>query len=127
MVFCFYISANITFSSLQVEQLINTEGGVLQIPETDVKLEIPPGALKSECSIQMRIIPPCCHNETAFSFATNSSTVVELLPSNLKLFIPVKLTLPHCLILKKGCKWKAKIYSSHHEEGKCKYEYHFQM
>ncbi|PIK60814.1 Receptor-interacting serine/threonine-protein kinase 1 [Apostichopus japonicus] len=46
------------------------------------------------------------------SFSSNSSLVVELLPSNLKLLKPAKLTLPHCLVLKKGCEWKAKYIAA---------------
>ncbi|PIK57138.1 hypothetical protein BSL78_05956 [Apostichopus japonicus] len=67
--------------------------------------------------IQMRIIPYNFQSDSDLSFSSNSSVVVELLPSYLKLLKLAKLTLPHCLVLKKGCEWKAKIYSSHHEEG----------
>ncbi|XP_071843371.1 uncharacterized protein [Apostichopus japonicus] len=102
---------------LQMELWINKDGGVLEIPDTGVSLEIPPGALEKDQLIQMRIIPDNFQGDSDLSFSSNSSVVVELLPSNLKLLKPVKLTLPHCLVLKKGCEWKAKIYSSHHEEG----------
>ncbi|XP_071815187.1 uncharacterized protein [Apostichopus japonicus] len=100
-----------------MELWVNRDGGVLEIPDTGVSLEIPPGALEKDLLIQMRIIPYNFQGDSDLSFGSNSSVVVELLPSNLKLLKPVKLTLPHCLALKKGCEWKAKIYSSHHEEG----------
>ncbi|PIK50183.1 hypothetical protein BSL78_12934 [Apostichopus japonicus] len=100
-----------------MELLVNKDGGVLEIPDTGVSLEIPPGALEKDQLIQMRIIPYNFQGDSDLSFSSNSSVVVELLPSNLRLLKPVKLTLPHCLVLKKGCEWKAKIYSSHHEEG----------
>ncbi|PIK60336.1 hypothetical protein BSL78_02705 [Apostichopus japonicus] len=100
-----------------MELWINKDGGVLELPDTGVSLEIPPGALEKDQLIQMRIIPYNFQGDSDLSFSSNSSVVVELLPSNLKLLKPVKLTLPHCLVLKKGCEWKAKIYSSHHEEG----------
>ncbi|XP_071843374.1 uncharacterized protein [Apostichopus japonicus] len=110
------ISDNLPYP-LQMELWINKDGGVLEIPDTGVSLEIPPGALEKDQLIQMRIIPDNFQGDSDLSFSSNSSVVVELLPSNLKLLKPVKLTLPHCLVLKKGCEWKAKIYSSHHEEG----------
>ncbi|XP_071842439.1 uncharacterized protein [Apostichopus japonicus] len=111
------ISDNLPSNPLQMELWINKDGGVLEIPDTSVSLEIPPGALEKDQLIQMRIIPYNFQGDSDLSFSSNSSVVVELLPSNLKLLKPVKLTLPHCLVLKKGCEWKAKIYSSHHEEG----------
>ena len=91
---------------------------MLTIPDTSVKLEIPPGALEEETLIRMRIIPHHYQDETTLSFGSNSSVVVELLPSRLKLLKAAKLTLPHCLVLKKGRRWTARVYSSHHEEGK---------
>ncbi|XP_071842465.1 uncharacterized protein [Apostichopus japonicus] len=111
------ISDNLPSNPLQMELLINKDGGVLELPDTGVSLEIPPGALEKDQLIQMRIIPYNFQGDSDLSFSSNSSVVVELLPSNLKLLKPVKLTLPHCLVLKKGCEWNAQIYSSHHEEG----------
>ncbi|XP_071843379.1 uncharacterized protein [Apostichopus japonicus] len=111
------ISDNLPSNTLQMELWINKDGGVLELPDTGVSLEIPPGALEKDQLIQMRIIPYNFQGDSDLSFSSNSSLVVELLPSNLKLLKPAKLTLPHCLVLKKGCEWKAKIYSSHHEEG----------
>ncbi|PIK38960.1 putative netrin receptor UNC5D-like [Apostichopus japonicus] len=96
--------------------MFNKEGGRLDIPDTGVSLEIPSGALVEEQFIQMIIIPSHLESES-LTFASNSSLVVELLPSNMNLLKPAKLTLPHCLVLKKGCEWKAKIYRSHHKEG----------
>ncbi|PIK41542.1 putative netrin receptor UNC5B [Apostichopus japonicus] len=111
------ISDNLPSNPLQMELWINKDGGVLELPDTGVSLEIPPGALEKDQLIQMRIIPYNFQGDSDLSFSSNSSVVVELLPSNLQLLKPVKLTLPHCLVLKKGCEWKAKIYSSHHDEG----------
>ncbi|XP_071839486.1 uncharacterized protein [Apostichopus japonicus] len=111
------ISDNLPSNPLQMELRINKDGGVLKLPGTGVSLEIPPGALEKDQLIQMRIIPYNFQGDSDLSFSSNSSVVVELLPSHLKLLKPVILTLPHCLVLKKGCEWKAKIYSSHHEEG----------
>ncbi|XP_071842484.1 uncharacterized protein [Apostichopus japonicus] len=111
------ISGNLPFNPLQMELWINKDGGVLELPDTGVSLKIPPGGLEKDQLIQMRIIPYYFQGDSDLSFSSNSSVVVELLPSNLKLLKPVKLTLPHCLVLKKGCEWKAKLYSSHHEEG----------
>ncbi|PIK44757.1 hypothetical protein BSL78_18395 [Apostichopus japonicus] len=100
--------------SLRAESKIGKDGGTLDIQNTGVSLEIPPGALRRDYCIQMRIIP---HHETELSFASSSSVVVELLPNNVKLLKPATLTLPHHLVLKKKCGWKAKGYSSHHKEG----------
>ncbi|PIK39293.1 netrin receptor unc5-like protein [Apostichopus japonicus] len=102
--------------SLRAMLMINKEGGRLDIPDTGVSLEIPSGALEGEQIIQMMIIPHHLESES-LTFASNSSLVVELLPSNLNLLKPAILTLPHCLVLKKGCEWKAKIYRSHHKKG----------
>ncbi|PIK54057.1 hypothetical protein BSL78_09038 [Apostichopus japonicus] len=103
--------------NMEEEVVITTEGGLIEILGTGVSLEIPPGALEEEQLIKMRIVSDDYQDELSRSFGSNSSVVVELLPSNLKLLKPAKLTLPHCLVLKKGCEWKAKIYTSHHEEG----------
>ncbi|PIK35644.1 hypothetical protein BSL78_27531, partial [Apostichopus japonicus] len=111
------ISDNLPSNPLQMELWINKDGGVLELPDTGVSLEIPPGALEKDHLIQMRIMPYHFQGDSDLSFSSNSSVVVELLPSNLKLLKLAKLILPHCLVLKKGCEWKAKIYSSHHEEG----------
>ncbi|XP_071844101.1 uncharacterized protein [Apostichopus japonicus] len=105
------------YLSLRAESMIGKDGGTLDIQNTGVSLQIPPGALQRDYFIQMRIIPHHYLDETVLSFARNSSVVVELLPNNVKLLKPAKLTLPHCLVLKKICGWKAKVYSSHHEEG----------
>ncbi|PIK59204.1 hypothetical protein BSL78_03901 [Apostichopus japonicus] len=105
----------VMFKSLRVMLIVNKEGGRLDIPDTGASLEIPSGALEGEQLIQM-IIPPHLESES-LTFASNSSLVVELLPSNLNLMKPAILTLPHCLVLKKGCEWKAKIYRSHHKDG----------
>ncbi|XP_071841933.1 uncharacterized protein [Apostichopus japonicus] len=111
-----YSKNQVLSKSLRVMLMINKEGGRLDIPDTGASLEIPSGALEGEQFIQMIIIPPHLESES-LTFASNSSLVVELLPSNLKLMKPAILTLPHCLVLKKGCEWKAKIYRSHHKEG----------
>lgn len=87
------------------------------IPDTRVCLEVPKNALESERMIEMRIASHHFGNESQQLFSKNSAAVVELLPSDLRLLEPVKLTLPHCLVLKEGSQRRAKIYSSHHKEG----------
>ncbi|PIK39753.1 hypothetical protein BSL78_23411 [Apostichopus japonicus] len=103
--------------SLRAESKIGKGGGTLDIQNTGVSLEIPPGALRRDYLVRMRIIPHHHLDETELSFASNSSVGVELSPNNVKLLKPATLTLPHCLVLKKKCGWKAKVYSSHHKEG----------
>ncbi|XP_071843563.1 netrin receptor UNC5B-like [Apostichopus japonicus] len=103
--------------SMRAESKIGKDGGTLEIPNTGVSLKIPPGALRRDYFIRMRIISHHYLDETELSFASNSSVVVELLPNNVKLLIPATLTLPHCLVLKGKCGWKAKVYSSHHKQG----------
>ncbi|XP_071843344.1 uncharacterized protein [Apostichopus japonicus] len=104
-------------TSLSIQSLVNKEGGILEIPGTGVRLEIPFGAIDQECLIQMRIIPISFQEESKSSFTSNSTAVVELLPDNLKLHQLAKLTLPHCLQLKKTGERKAMVYSSHHAKG----------
>ncbi|XP_071842505.1 uncharacterized protein [Apostichopus japonicus] len=106
-------------TSRSIQSLVNKEGGILEIPGTGVRLEIPCGAIEQECLIQMRIIPISFQEESNSSFTSNSTVVVELLPDNLKLHQLAKLTLPHCLQLKKTGDRKAMVYSSHHAKG-CK-------
>ena len=113
----FYISDKLSANLFRVEVTVDKCGGFLEIPDTGVSLEIPPGALEEEYLIKMRIITNHSDADSGFSFASHSSAIVELLPSDIKLHKPVKLTLPHCLVLKSGCDKKATIYSSHHEEG----------
>ncbi|PIK47024.1 hypothetical protein BSL78_16114 [Apostichopus japonicus] len=48
---------NLPSNPLQMELCINKDGGVLELPDTGVSLEIPPGALEKDQLIQMRIIP----------------------------------------------------------------------
>ncbi|KAJ8034452.1 hypothetical protein HOLleu_21298 [Holothuria leucospilota] len=105
-------------TSLTVESTITNDGGLLKIAGTDVQLIVPAGAFKedrSECLIRLSIIPPGSHDEASSSFCCNSSTIVELLPNNLTLKLPVQVTLPHCLQLKKDTQNKVKIFMSHHE------------
>ncbi|KAJ8034150.1 Protein NLRC5 [Holothuria leucospilota] len=108
-----------TSTGLSVERTITNDGGVLKIADTDVQLVVPAGAFKegrSECLIRLSIIPPGRHDEASTSFCSNSSTIVELLPNNLTLKLPVQVTLPHCLQLKKDTQKKVKIFMSHHKE-----------
>ncbi|PIK54131.1 hypothetical protein BSL78_08972 [Apostichopus japonicus] len=72
-------------TSLSIQSLVNKEGGILEIPGTGVRLEIPCGAIEQECLIQMRIIPISFQEESKSSFTSNSTVVVELLSDNLKL------------------------------------------
>ncbi|KAJ8034548.1 SH3 domain-containing kinase-binding protein 1 [Holothuria leucospilota] len=107
-----------TPAAMSVESTITNDGGLLKIDGTDVQLIVPAGAFKedrSECLIRLSIIPPGSHDEASSSFCSNSSTIVELLPNNLKLKLPVQVTLPHCLQLKKDTQNKVKILMSHHE------------
>ncbi|XP_071842849.1 uncharacterized protein [Apostichopus japonicus] len=100
-----------------IKSLVNMKGGILEIPGTGVRLEIPTGAIEQECLIQMRIIPISFQEESESSFTSNSTVVVELLPDNLKLHQLAKLTLPHCLQFKNTGGRKAMVYSSHHAKG----------
>lgn len=98
--------------------MVDQEGGYLEIPNSGVLLEIPAKALNESYRIEMRIIPHCFQEGNYHTFASNSSVVIELLPENIKLLHPVRLTLPHCLRLKKTGQRKAIVYSSHHAKGK---------
>ncbi|XP_071842664.1 uncharacterized protein [Apostichopus japonicus] len=103
--------------SMRAESMIGKDGGTLDIQNTGVSLEIPPGALRRDYFVKMRIIPQHYRDETELPLTSYSSLVVELLPNNVNLLKPATLAIPHCLVLKKKCGWKAKVYSSHHKEG----------
>lgn len=105
-------------NSLRVEKTISKDGGFLDIPDSEVSLTFPPDAFhdgRDQCLIQMRIIPRSNIPYTSTLFASNSTVTVELLPNNLRLKHPAKLTLPHCLLLKRDVEYKARIFMSHHE------------
>lgn len=108
---------------LKAEAEISREGGKLEIPNTGVKLDVPPNAFEHDVDhflIQMKIILPGVFDEPATSFTSNTSTVVEVLPNNLRLKEAVSLTIPHCLELeadRKDGSYTAKIFISHHEIG----------
>lgn len=105
---------------LQAEALITQAGGRVEIPNTGVELDIPPNALPEgmdECLIKIRIVPLHTLKERATCFSSNSSVVVELLPNHLSFQHPVRLTLPHCLQLRKDAVYAAKIFMSQHSEG----------
>ncbi|PIK39751.1 hypothetical protein BSL78_23409 [Apostichopus japonicus] len=97
--------------------VVSEEGSILKIPGTGVILEIPPGAIDGKRLIQMKIIPNYIQEESTSSFTSKTTVVVELLPNNLKLHHPAKLTLPHCLKLKNLVESKVLVLSSHHVQG----------
>ncbi|XP_071842525.1 uncharacterized protein [Apostichopus japonicus] len=104
-------------TALSVQAVVDKEGRILEIPGTGVRLDIPPGAIDGKCLIEMKIIPNYIQEESKSSFTSNTTVVVELLPDNLKLHHPAKLTLPHCLKLKNPVEGKALVFSSHHAQG----------
>ncbi|KAJ8024280.1 hypothetical protein HOLleu_36972 [Holothuria leucospilota] len=107
-------------SLLQAQAAITQFGGILEIPDTGVVLRVPPNALPegmSECLIKMRIIPINMSHDETTSFSSNSSVRVELLPTRFKFRGYVKLTLPHCLELKKNVVYRARVFMSHHNKG----------
>lgn len=114
--FClFFILAQLV-NDRSVSMLIDARGGTLDITNTGVTLEIPPGALEGKHLVKMRTFS-YHQDESKVTCVGNSPVVVELLPRNMKLLKEAKLTLPHGLLLKKGCERKAKIYSRQHETG----------
>ncbi|KAJ8043101.1 NACHT, LRR and PYD domains-containing protein 10 [Holothuria leucospilota] len=110
-------------SIFDTKAVISREGGKLCIPDTGVKLYIPPNAFEDDidqCLLRMRIILPGECDVPAASFTSNTSTVVELLPNNLRLKQTVILTLPHCLDLevdRGDGSYTVQIFISHHERG----------
>lgn len=105
-------------TSLLAVTTVDESGGTLQINDTDVKLEIPRDALDGGHEIQIRIVPNCLLvDEQSQSFCSNSSVVVDILPSDLRLKLPATLTLPHCLVLNRDEVCKADLYSCSHREG----------
>ncbi|KAJ8019319.1 hypothetical protein HOLleu_42134 [Holothuria leucospilota] len=105
---------------LTSSSLISGNGGVIKVGNTGVKLEIPPNAFENdeeEHEIQIRILPCHIFDGDAECFEDHSTTMVEILPNNLRLKKFAKLTLPHCLIVKDGKRCKAQVFQSHHTEG----------
>ncbi|KAJ8023797.1 hypothetical protein HOLleu_36338 [Holothuria leucospilota] len=103
---------------LKAEATIGQSGGTIGIPNTHVKLHIPPNALPEEvgnCVIQLKIIPQRMLKDKAATTFWNTPTVVELLPNNLQLREHVKLLFPHCFVLK-GPRPSAKVLVSHQEQ-----------
>ncbi|KAJ8034674.1 Tight junction protein ZO-1 [Holothuria leucospilota] len=112
--------ADSDWTTLEAKGIISTNGGIIEIPNTGVQLEIPPNALPEgmhQCNICMRIIPPDSSDKASTDFTINSSVIVELLPDNLTFQHQVKLSIPHCFQLKKEAKPVAKLFMSHHKEG----------
>ncbi|KAJ8039035.1 Netrin receptor UNC5D [Holothuria leucospilota] len=105
---------------LETNATITKNGGVIEIPNTGVVLMIPPDALPGcmkHLKIHMRITPRGEIIERETSFSSNSSTVVQLFPCSLKFLRPVRLTLPHCLVLQGTGERKARIFTSRHKKG----------
>ncbi|KAJ8034178.1 Protein NLRC5 [Holothuria leucospilota] len=99
--------------------IITKDGGTVEISKTGILLVIPPNALpadKEEHEIFIRCILRRSVEDQVKCFSSNSTAVVEILP-NLSLLHPVRLSLPHCLVLQQNLKRKAKIFASHHEKG----------
>lgn len=114
MNFAFFFILDQLVNDRSVSLLLGARGGTLDITNTGVTLEIPHGALEGEHLVKMRTFLNH-QDESKVTCVANSPVVVELLPRNMKLLKEAKLTLPHGLLLKKGCKRKAKIYSRQHE------------
>ncbi|XP_071843570.1 uncharacterized protein [Apostichopus japonicus] len=104
------------YFNLVVAANIGTEGGELEIPGTKCSINIPPKAIIQQEDITVRIVPPETWLEESKSFASNSFSIIELLPNNLKLDKPAKVQIPHCLQIAKREKHEVEIYISHHEE-----------
>ncbi|KAJ8034173.1 Netrin receptor UNC5D [Holothuria leucospilota] len=99
--------------------IITKDGGILDISKAGIMLVIPPNALpadKDEYEIQMRYISRRTVKDQSRCFSSNSTAVVEILP-DLTLEHPVRLSLPHCLVLQQNVERKAKIFTSHHKKG----------
>lgn len=101
---------------MRAEKNIDKAGGILEIPGSGVKLDIPPGAFddaNGPCTIHMRIIPTRQLVDQVTSFCSGSSTAVEIFPSDLKLKRSAKLRLPHCLMFKEDVDRTARIFINH--------------
>ncbi|KAJ8039542.1 Netrin receptor UNC5D [Holothuria leucospilota] len=99
--------------------IITKVGGMLEISNTGIALVIPPYALpadKESHRIQMEYIPRSTVKDQFQVFSSNSTAVVEILPA-LSLHCPVRLCLPHCLVLQQNLERKAHIFVNHHGKG----------
>lgn len=103
---------------LKVSETVSNKGTTMRILDTGIELYIPPNAFQGYRYIEMSVVPFGTLDEPISSFSSNSSVIVELLPNRATLKTPVRLSLPHCLKLKKGySKDTVKVYLSHHEKG----------
>ncbi|KAJ8025977.1 hypothetical protein HOLleu_33691 [Holothuria leucospilota] len=105
---------------LEATTSISKEGGNIEIPYTGVELQIRPDSFLREDEVHLitvKILPRRLFDEAASCFEDHSTVMVEILPNNLKLQRPAKLTLPHCLILKDPKNCDVKIFHSHHDPG----------
>lgn len=90
----------------------------MRILDTGIELAIPANALKGYQYIEMSVISFETLDEPISTFSSNSSVIVELLPNKTTFSTPVRLSLPHCLKLRKGySKDSVTVYLSHHEKG----------
>ncbi|KAJ8032133.1 hypothetical protein HOLleu_25569 [Holothuria leucospilota] len=64
--------------------------------------------------ITLKILPRRLFDKPAECFEDHSTVMVEILPNNLELMHPAKLSLPHCLILKKANASEVQVFHSHH-------------
>ncbi|KAJ8036183.1 hypothetical protein HOLleu_20077 [Holothuria leucospilota] len=102
---------------LNASSLISKDGGEIEIPAAGVKLQIPAESFEEDHFLTLKILPSLSYKGPGSSFEDNSTVMVEILPNNLTLKQPAKLTLPHCLILKEPKRCPVKIFHSHHCAG----------
>lgn len=107
-------------SYLEASSTISNSGGIITVSDTGVELEIPKNAFhdgSKDPLIEVKILPRRIYDDPPNCFEDHSTVMVEILPNNLQLKRPIKLTLPHCLIIREASTCEVKIFKSHHEQG----------
>ncbi|KAJ8049346.1 hypothetical protein HOLleu_02054 [Holothuria leucospilota] len=115
--------------SLMDSSDVSVEGGEVRISDTDIELNILPDSFLGpfeKHKIQLKVLPDNFFQEPAKLFEAHSTTIVELLPSDLRLKRPASLFLPHCLKLKSTKYCEVQVFQSHHAKGMSR-KYHTEI
>lgn len=99
---------------LQEEQYFDCKGGVLVIPEAEVSLSIPPGAITNGCIISVTVVSTNLLGPPGQEVLPRLTPLVICEPDGLEFQKPAELIIPHCGIID-----HPKDHFVHVEFGKC--------
>ncbi|KAJ8019803.1 Tight junction protein ZO-1 [Holothuria leucospilota] len=84
---------------LYKEKYFDTNGGVLVLPEAEISLSIPPGAITKGCIISINVVPTGCVSLPFQSLLPRLTPLVVCEPDGFHFQKAVELILPHCAII----------------------------